>query len=71
MLSISIKLSMLQTKKIAYIALLWVFALLSLNPSTHLSEELRLGPFKCKLSNLQICILATWLSKQTGVLLIL
>lgn len=54
MLSISIKLRILQNeKKVAYVAVLWVFSMLSLNPSTQLLEELRLGPFKCKLSNLQ------------------
>lgn len=37
---------------VAYVAVLWAFSLLSLSPSTQL-EELRLGPFKCKLSNLQ------------------
>lgn len=42
-----------EPKKVAYVAVLWVFSMLSLNPSTQLLEELRLGPFKCKLSNLQ------------------
>ena len=37
-----------EPKKVAYLAVLWVFSLLSLNPSTQLLEELRLGPFKCK-----------------------
>lgn len=41
---------------------------------SQLLEELKLGPFKCKWSNLQNMYFgteATWLCKQTGVLLIL
>lgn len=80
MLSISIKLLRNPPQRLltwlgcGFFFFSFFFSFASSQSFSQLLEELKLGPFKCKWSNLQNMYFgmeATWLCKQTGVLLIL